>query len=77
MNNETLTPQPEPNHSPKTIRRDRRAAVRNIDQKNNEGSSKNSHSIQMLPGWNDQAIYYPRHKKLKGYEKEAKRRQKK
>lgn len=66
------------NPQPSTIRRkpsryERRAFRHNLDPKNNDGSFKNSRTRPMMPVWNDQAIYIPRRKKLKGYQKNAKR----
>jgi len=81
MNNETPATA-QPSFSPKTVkrepnRRERRAAFRNQNTKRNDGKYVGTGNRQIMTVWNDQAIYTPRRHKLKGYEKEARRRSKK
>jgi len=82
MQNETPTTSAQPSFSPKTVRRqpnrhERRAAFRNQNPKRNDGKYVGTGNRQIMQIWNDQAIYTPRRHKLKGYEKEAKRRSRK
>jgi hypothetical protein len=78
MNNETPATEAR-NPQPATIRRDpkkfaRKCRLRNMGKRNVDGTFKGTGNRQMMQIWNDQAIYTPRRKKLKGYEKERKRR---
>lgn len=71
--------QPQPSFSPKTLRRqpnrrERRAAYRNQNPKRNDGKYIGTGNRQIMQVWDDSAIYFPRRKKLKGWQKEAKRR---
>lgn len=66
-------------HTPKTIRinrRQRRYEMNHITPKyNNNRKPKGSGAhLQMMARWNDQAIHMPKRKKLKGWQKEARRR---
>lgn len=51
----------------------RRAYLRSIGPRNNDGTFKNSQRRPTMNVWNDQVIYLPPRKKLKGYQKEARR----
>lgn len=67
------------NPQPKTFKRqlnrhERRAALRDQNPKRNDGKYKFAGTRQMMRVWDDSAIYIPRRKKLKGWQKEAKRR---
>jgi len=80
MKTETAQTPPAISHSPKTVRRasrqERRAHMHNADPKRNDGKFIGTGNRQMMQVWNSQAIYAPKHKKLKGYEKEARRNSK-
>lgn len=66
---------------PKMFRRNTNAhlplALRGV-RKNNDGKFKGAKGFQMgLKMWDDRAIFFPRNKKFKGYQKEARRYHKK
>lgn len=85
MKTESTTTQTPPaiSHSPKTVRahysrRERRAHLHNENPYRNDRKPKGSNQyMQMMQRWNDQAIHIPRHTKLKGWQKEARRNNRK
>lgn len=82
MNNETTSQEQRslslPKGSPKTVKKNyskfsKRPHLAIMGKRNNEGTFKNSTGFMMLPARNYGAIYTPQRKKLKGYEKENRR----
>ena len=71
MKNETPQTPPVISHSPKTVKRHtaRKNILRLMGERNNNGTFKSSERRQMMTTWNDQVIFFPRRKKLKGYQK--------
>lgn len=77
MESKALQPPPEPaehhkGHKPKYIARsERRASYRTVY--NNNRKPKNQGFLNMGIAWDGAAIFFPKRKKLKGYQKNQKR----
>ena len=72
MKNETPQTPPAISHSPKTVKRHtaRKNILRMMGERNNNGSFKSSTKHQTMIAWDDRVIFFPRRKKLKGYQKD-------
>ena len=80
MKNETPTTPPAISFSPKTIKKQnfsmfpKRAKLQQFGKRNNDGTFKHTGGSFIMKPIFGSPIYIPQRKKLKGYQKEARRR---